>query len=110
MKLRAEPNPLTRPLPGGSVGATVKVEPILTGTMASPMAFIESAGRFTTLRMLGLGTRRSDFVDLPIPAYLIRHPTAGPFLVDTGLHPSIGSTPTENLGRIVGRFSRPTVT
>jgi N-acyl homoserine lactone hydrolase len=110
MKLRAEPNPLTSPLPGGQAGATVVVEPLLTGTMASPMAFIESAERLTTLRMLGLGTRRADFVDLPIPAYLIRHPVAGPFLVDSGLHSSIGSTPTENLGRLLGRFSRPTVT
>jgi glyoxylase-like metal-dependent hydrolase (beta-lactamase superfamily II) len=109
MKVRAEPNPLTGPLPGGQAGATVVVEPLLTGTMASPMAFIESAGRFSLLRMLGVGTRRSDYVDLPIPAYLIRHPTVGALLVDTGLHPSIGSSPTENLGGIVGRLSRPTV-
>ena len=109
MKVRAEPNPLTGPLPGGQAGATVVVEPLLTGTMASPMAFIESAGRLSTLRMLGVGTRRSDYVDLPIPAYLIRHPSVGAFLVDTGLHPSIGSKPTENLGGIVGRLSRPTV-
>ncbi len=106
MKVRAEPNPLTGPLPGGQAGATVVVEPILTGTMTSPMAFIESTERLATLRML---TSRSNMVDLPIPVYLIRHPSAGAFLVDAGLHPSIGSKPTENLGRLYGKFSRPTV-
>jgi glyoxylase-like metal-dependent hydrolase (beta-lactamase superfamily II) len=109
MSVRAETSPLTGPLPGGQAGATVAVEPLLTGTMASPMAFIESSERLTTLRMLGLGTRRSDYVDLPIPAYLIHHPVAGPFLVDSGLHPSIGSQPAANLGRLLGKLSRPTV-
>jgi glyoxylase-like metal-dependent hydrolase (beta-lactamase superfamily II) len=109
MSVRAETNPLTGPFPGGRAGATVAVEPILTGTMASPMAFLEAAPRMPTLRALGLGTSRADFADLPIPVYLIHHPVAGPFLVDTGLHPSIGSKPAANLGRILGRFSRPTV-
>lgn len=106
MKVRAEPNPLTGPLPGGQAGATVVVEPILTGTMTSPMAFIEATPRLPVLRMLA---SRANMVDLPIPVFLIRHPKAGAFLVDTGLHPSIASTPTENLGRIYGRFSRPNV-
>ncbi len=87
----------------------MSVEPLLTGTMAAPMAFLESAGGPPLLRMLGVGTKRSDYVDLPIPVYLIRHPTAGPFLVDTGLHPSVGSQPAENLGRILARFSHPSV-
>jgi N-acyl homoserine lactone hydrolase len=109
MSVRADTTSLTSPIPGGQAGATVAVEPLSTGTMASPMAFLESAGSFSTLRALGVGTRRSDYVDLPIPVYLIHHPTAGPFLIDTGLHPSIGSQPTENLGRVLGRFSNPSV-
>jgi N-acyl homoserine lactone hydrolase len=109
MSVRAETTPLTGPIRGGQAGATVTVEPLLTGTMAAPMAFLESAGGPPLLRMLGVGTKRSDYVDLPIPVYLIRHPTAGPFLVDTGLHPSVGSQPKENLGRILGRFSNPSV-
>lgn len=106
MKVRAEPNPLTGPLQGGKAGATVVVEPILTGTMTTSMAFIESTPRLPTLNM---ALSRSNMVDLPIPAYLIRHPNVGAFLVDAGLHPSIGSKPTENLGGIYGRLSRPTV-
>jgi glyoxylase-like metal-dependent hydrolase (beta-lactamase superfamily II) len=109
MSVRAETTRLTRPIPGGSAGATVVVEPLLTGTMAAPPAYLESAPRLATLRALGLGTRRADYVYLPIPVYLITHPTAGPFLVDTGLHPSVGSSPAENLGRLMARFSNPRV-
>ena len=107
MKVRAETRPLTEPLPGGRDGATVAVEPLLCGRMHSPRAFIEGSESFATLRMLGIGTPRSQWLALPIPAYLIHHPSAGPFLVDTGLHPSVASKPTENLGRTVARFARP---
>ena len=60
MKVRAETKPLRAPLAGGREGATVVVEPILTGTMESPRAFLESASAFPTLRMLGVGTPRSS--------------------------------------------------
>ena len=29
---------------------------------------------------------------LPIPAFLVEHPTAGPILVDTGLHAQVAAT------------------
>ena len=99
MKVRADTRPLRDPLPGGRQGATVAVEPILTGTMRCPRAYLESAGSFQTLRMLGIG---SPTVTIPIPAYVIRHPSFGPFLVDTGLHASVESRPAENLGRVFG--------
>jgi N-acyl homoserine lactone hydrolase len=99
MKVRAETRRLEGPLPGGRDGATVAVEPILTGTMRCPRAYLESAGSFRTLRMLGIG---SPTVMIPIPAYVIHHPSYGAFLVDTGLHASVASRPAENLGRILG--------
>ena len=34
---------------------------------------------------------------------------AGPFLVDTGLHPSVATKPVANLGRSIARFSRPKI-
>jgi N-acyl homoserine lactone hydrolase len=105
MRVRADTRPLTGPLPGGREGATVAVEPILTGTMECPPAMLESAANLAGLRRLGIGTPRSKFWKVPIPAYLIRHPGAGPFLVDTGLHASVASKPVENLGRVMGRFS-----
>jgi glyoxylase-like metal-dependent hydrolase (beta-lactamase superfamily II) len=109
MKVRANTKPLAAPLPGGREGATVVVEPILTGTMQSPRALLESAGRFATLRMLGIGSPKSQWLSLPIPAYLIHHPSVGSFLVDTGLHASVASKPAENLGRTIARFSKPEI-
>jgi len=109
MKVRVDTRPLDRPLPGGADGTTVVVEPILTGTMECPPAYLEGSDRFATLRMLGVGTPRSKYLTIPIPAYLIRHPGAGPFLVDTGLHASVASRPKENLGRIFGGASRPVI-
>ena len=109
MGVRADTKPLRAPISGGREGTSVIVEPILTGTMEAPRAFIESAGVAATLRMAGVGTPRSKWLDLPVPAYLIRHPVAGPFLVDTGLHASVAAKPVANLGRAITRFSRPKI-
>jgi N-acyl homoserine lactone hydrolase len=109
MKVKATPRALERPLQGGAAGATVAVEPLDTGWFEVPQAFLESAGRLATLRMLGIGTPRSRWWTIPVPSFLIHHPSAGPFLVDTGLHPSVTSKPSANLGRIITRFSRPTL-
>ena len=46
---------------------------------------------------------------VPVPAFLIRHPTVGPILVDTGLHPSIASGGSENFGGLANRFGRPSL-
>ena len=109
MKVRADTKPLGGPLPGGTQGASVVVEPILTGTVRQPRAAIEQASSLPTLRMLGLGTPKSKRTVLPVPAYLVRHPTAGVFVVDTGLHASIAASPVENLGRLVTRILSPEV-
>ena len=108
MKFRAESKPLERPLQGGTANATVAVEPLPSGEMQAPAAFLErSGGRLEALRMLGLGAPRSQWWWLPCPAFLIRHPSAGHVLVDTGLHPSVSTTPSENLGRLVSSFAHP---
>ena len=107
MKVKATPRELTKPLSGGTPGATVAVEPLDTGWFQVPQAWLESAGRLSTLRMLGIGTPRSKWWTIPVPSFLIHHPSAGPFLVDTGLHPSVTSKPSANLGRVITRFSRP---
>jgi glyoxylase-like metal-dependent hydrolase (beta-lactamase superfamily II) len=109
MKVRADTNPLTGPLEGGREGTTVSVEPILTGTLTAPREYLEGASRLTTMRMLGFGTPRSQWLKLPVPAYLIRHPSAGPLLIDTGLHGSVAASPVENLGRRAARFAGPRV-
>jgi len=108
MKVHAEPKALTGPLPGGREGATVVVEPLKAGEVQGPGAFFERAGgRFETLKTLGVGTPRSQYWWVPCPAFLIHHPTAGAILVDTGLHPSVESTPAANIGRLVTSFGHP---
>lgn len=106
MSIHAESRPLETPLPGGSEGATVAVEPIVTGTFSSPPILHDSpkgkAGSLAILR-----STRAERDPTPIPCFLIRHPSAGLILVDTGLHPSIASDPTENLGRFTTWLMRP---
>jgi glyoxylase-like metal-dependent hydrolase (beta-lactamase superfamily II) len=46
---------------------------------------------------------------VPVPAFLIRHPSAGAILVDTGLHPSIATDPKENFGSLAARSGKPTL-
>lgn len=107
-KLKAEAKPLAGALPKGSeTGATVVVEPLLGGEVQLPRAFLENpGGRFSKLRMLGIGTPRSKWVWAPVPAFLITHPTAGPVLVDTAFHGSVAAKPSANLGRTMAWASR----
>ncbi|MCB0827967.1 MAG: N-acyl homoserine lactonase family protein [Solirubrobacterales bacterium] len=106
MTVHAETRPLETPLAGGGPGLTATVEPMVTGTLGAP-AIIGSSpiGRVGTLRLLREANQEQP--RLPVPAFLIRHPKAGPILVDTGLHPSIASDPTENLGRMGSWFLKP---
>jgi glyoxylase-like metal-dependent hydrolase (beta-lactamase superfamily II) len=99
----AEARPAQLPLPGGREGATVRLHPLLTAEGLAPPGLLERPpGRFATLRALDL-RRRDTWVWLPIPAFLIEHPGAGPILVDTGLHPSVSIDPRQSLGRLLGR-------
>jgi N-acyl homoserine lactone hydrolase len=108
MRVHAEPKRLAQPLRGGRKGSTVAVEPLQTGEVQFPGASLERTGdRLEGLRATGLGTPRSRWWWVPCPAFLIRHPSAGLILVDTGLHPSVTAKPSENMGRALARFARP---
>lgn len=109
MRVKAHPRPLEGPLAGGRSDATVVVEPFEVGRMHAPRQFFERAGgeRLGRLRMLGPATPRSRWWTVPCPAFLITHPEAGPFIVDTGLHPSVCAKPSANLGRITSWYGRP---
>ena len=104
--LGIEATPLTGPLEGGSEGASVIVEPLEAGTATMPPGFAERTGnRFAAAkRAAGIGVPRDDWDTVPIPSFLIRHPSAGLVLVDTGLHPSAAADPTESLGRLMGKY------
>ena len=101
MATHAEPRPAELPLPGGRRGASVRFRPLLTGRFVAPPArYLREHGRFAWRRALGFGVPRREWLDVPVPAFLVEHPGAGPILVDTGLHPSVAVKPKENLGRL----------
>ncbi len=100
MGIRADAIPLDGRLEGGLDDASVIVEPIEAGRARFPREFFEhEGGRLAGLKALGIGASDEDYLDVPVPAYLVRHPTAGPLLIDTGLHPSVASDPRHNMGR-----------
>lgn len=108
MKVRVEPKPLHEPLAGGTPGATVAVEPMIAGRVTWPRTMMESpGGRFLTLKLLRSLLTGKPAATVPIPAYLIRHPSAGAVLVDTGLHPSIATDGEENFGGLATRVAQP---
>ena len=92
MKVHVEAKPLHEPLAGGTPGATVSVEPLVAGHVTWPRTMMERpGGRFETLKLLRALITGEPAATVPCPAFLIRHPSAGAILVDTGLHPSIAT-------------------
>jgi glyoxylase-like metal-dependent hydrolase (beta-lactamase superfamily II) len=74
----------------------------MTGEMPGPPAWFErESGRLAGLHALGFGVDRSEFIRLPVPAFLVEHPGVGPILIDTGLHPSVAIDPKQNFGRLL---------
>jgi glyoxylase-like metal-dependent hydrolase (beta-lactamase superfamily II) len=45
------------------------------------------------------GAKRSNWDWIPVPVFLVEHPTAGNILVDTGFHASVQDDPKASLGR-----------
>src|SRR4051794_8174995 len=110
MRVSVEPHPLHEPLAGGTPGAAVAVEPLLSGHVEWPRAMMVSpGGRMLTAKLLRALLTGQDAVAVPVPAFLIHHPSAGAILVDTGLHPSIATDPGENLGSLATRFAKATL-
>jgi N-acyl homoserine lactone hydrolase len=103
MATAAEPRPATLPLPGGKDGAAVKLTPLLCARMIGPPAlFHREEGRLATFRATGLRVPRDEWMEVPIVAFLVEHPTAGPVLIDTGFHPSVAVEPKQAMGRFGG--------
>jgi len=110
MGVSVEPHPLHEPLAGGTRGATVTVEPLIAGHVDFPREMmVDPGGRLVTAKLLKallLGAKENV---VPVPAFLIRHPSAGAILVDTGLHPSIATDPKGNFGTLAARSGKPTL-
>lgn len=93
------------PLEGGIEGAGVVVHPLLVARMQAMPHFLQRpSGPLATIRGLGIFTPRSRFTPVPIPAYLVEHPEAGPVLVDTGLPAAVAEEGARALGRAPGLF------
>ena len=99
MSAPAPAHRLELPLPGGRPDATVRVRPLMSGEVKMPPAFVRRpSGPLATARGLGFFTPRSKFYWAPVPIFLIEHPGAGPFLVDTGLDPRLIDNARESVG------------
>jgi N-acyl homoserine lactone hydrolase len=110
MKVHVEPKPLHEPLAGGTPGATVSVEPMVAGHVTWSGHMMESpGGPFLTLKLVRALLSGQPAVKVPCPAFLIRHPSAGAILVDTGLHPSVASDASENFGSLGTRLGHPSL-
>jgi glyoxylase-like metal-dependent hydrolase (beta-lactamase superfamily II) len=110
MRVSVESKPLHEPLAGGAPGATVSVEPLVAGHVTWPRTMMERpGGRFETLKLLRALLSGNPAATVPCPAFLVRHPSAGAILVDTGLHPSIATDGKENFGGLGNRFGNPSL-
>jgi N-acyl homoserine lactone hydrolase len=110
MKVHVEAKPLHEPLAGGTPGASVSVEPLIAGSVTWPRTMMERpGGRLETLKLVRALLTGEPAMTVPCPAFLIRHPSAGAILVDTGLHPSVATDGQENFGRIGARVGNPSL-
>lgn len=103
MATAAEPRPAELPLPGGTEGAVVKLHPLLCARMLGPPAlFHREEGRLAPLKAIGVRVPRDQWDEIPIVAFLVEHPSAGPVLIDTGFHPAVAVEPGQAMGRFGG--------
>jgi N-acyl homoserine lactone hydrolase len=110
MAVSVEPQPLHEPLAGGTTGATVAVEPLIAGQFDFPRAMMASpGGPFLRAKLLWALLRGKPPNPSPVPAFIVRHPSAGTILVDTGLHPSIATDGRQNFGALGNRFGKPSL-
>jgi N-acyl homoserine lactone hydrolase len=110
MKVHVEAKPLHEPLASGTPGASVSVEPLIAGSVTWPRTMMERpGGRFETLKLLRALITGEPAMTVPCPAFLIRHPSAGTILIDTGLHPSVATDGRENFGRMGARVGNPSL-
>lgn len=94
------PGTVSAPLPGGSDDAEVEVYPLECGRMPAPPGLLRRpGGRLWPARAIAPVVTRRGMLSIPIPAFLIRHPTAGAIVVDSGLHASTIDDPVQSFGR-----------
>src|SRR3954453_3569860 len=80
---------------------TVKLHPMVGALMKAPEGYWH-AGDKGTLHFVRtmLGTRRSKWLTMAIPAFLIEHPEQGPVLIDTAFDPIVATDRKQSFGRV----------
>jgi glyoxylase-like metal-dependent hydrolase (beta-lactamase superfamily II) len=95
------------PLSGGSEGASVVLHPLLCAEMSGPSGWFERVeGPTAALKALGIGVPAEQNVRVPIVAFLVEHPSAGPILIDTGFHSVVATGPKRQRNRNLGLTGR----
>lgn len=109
MGVTAQPRAVELPLPGGRDGASVRVHPLKVAEQDAPPQFWDGGlSAATTIR--AFLTPHSRWIALPIPAFLVEHPEAGPILVDTAFDAIVATDRAANLGRAAATIHRPRMT
>ncbi len=67
-----------------------------------PALFHREEGRLASMHAYGFGVSRDDYVEVPVVAFFVEHPTAGTLLIDTGFHGSVAIEPGQAMGRFGG--------
>jgi glyoxylase-like metal-dependent hydrolase (beta-lactamase superfamily II) len=70
---------------------------------------VSPGGPMLKAKLLWALLRGKPASEVPVPAFLVRHPSAGAILVDTGLHPSIATDGRQNFGGLANRYGKPTL-
>ncbi len=85
----------------------VTLDPLLCGVLPAPPAWVRRPGGPAPLAVAGLlrsAAARGTHVPLPVGAFLLRHPEAGPVLVDTGVGLAAAQDLRGAFGRLNGAF------
>jgi glyoxylase-like metal-dependent hydrolase (beta-lactamase superfamily II) len=107
MATATEPREAQLPLAGGREGATVTLRPLLCGRVSAPPGLLHrEESRLAALRAVGVGVSADKWVELPVQAFLVEHPSAGRILVDTGFHTAAAVDSRQGVGRLGGLVLR----
>ena len=87
-------------------GPEVEVDVLITARLPIPEPYVFRASE-NRLAAFGAALRRSGgMLDARCLAYVVRHPDAGPLLIDTGFHPDASQSLRQDFGVTMGLFFR----
>jgi glyoxylase-like metal-dependent hydrolase (beta-lactamase superfamily II) len=79
----------------------VRLHPLKAGEAKWPEAWRHRAdGPLAGVKALGAQLAPGKLMTIPLPAFLVEHPTEGPILIDTGLNAAVTDDKTSDMGRV----------